>query len=151
VWILATAALLAAIGSVPASARSNFVSGGLRFQDVTGVSCTSSVGLCRTGKFGEPLTGRFTLTGTALQATADTATTSVSWYSADMTITSRRGTITCKDTGVLRTVGLKPMTSFCVITGGTGRYANASGMLRFYTSYTTPGAGKGSYKGTVTL
>jgi hypothetical protein len=109
--------------------------GGIRASVVT-QGCTSPVQLCTAGVFeGESLlrgTTSFVADGIApsagLPATVEPPTTL--GYSGLLTITTRRGTLTARDTGIFDTAaGL--FSSRDIILGGTGIFAGATGHLFF--------------------
>jgi hypothetical protein len=99
--------------------------------------CTSPVGLCTAGVFvGDPLlrgTTSLTADGIAVAAgmPAVEAATTLS-YSGLLTITTRRGTLTTRDTGIFDTAGTGLFASRDVIVGGTGIFEGATGHI-FYT------------------
>jgi hypothetical protein len=102
--------------------------------------CTSPLGQCNSGTIdgNRRLQGttHFTTESVALgPATAPNPAATVS-YSGTLVIITAQGTLTAKDTGVLDasvgtpTSGL--FSSFDVITGGTGRFAGASGAFQIH-------------------
>src|SRR5581483_9458579 len=99
--------------------------------------CTSPVGLCTAGK----VEGNLGLDGTTSfaadalasgPATALNATVTFS-YSGILKITTEKGTVTTRDTGIIdSSTGAAPggfFSSFDVVTGGTGRFEGATGKL----------------------
>jgi hypothetical protein len=103
---------------------------------VTTDGCTSPVGLCTAGVFkGDPLLrGTTALVADGLVPAAGMpfveAATTLS-YSALLTITTRNGTLTTRDTGIFDTAaGL--FASRDIVVGGTGIFAGATGHI-FYT------------------
>jgi hypothetical protein len=103
--------------------------------------CTSPVGLCTAGVFkGDHLlrgTTSFVADGIAPAAgmPAVEAGTTLS-YSGLLTITTRHGTLTTRDTGIFDTAaGL--FASRDVVVGGTGVFAGATGHLFFQGTGTT--------------
>jgi hypothetical protein len=116
---------------------------------VTADGCTSPVGLCTAGVFeGEPLlrgTTAFVADALApsagLPATVEPPTTLS--YSGLLTITTRRGSLTTRDTGIFDTAaGL--FSSRDTIVSGTGIFAGASGHLFF------SGTGTSTFESTAT-
>jgi hypothetical protein len=103
---------------------------------VTTEGCTSPVGLCTAGVFkGDPLLrGTTALVADGLVPAAGMpfveAATTLS-YSALLTITTRRGSLTTRDTGIFDTAaGL--FASRDIVVGGTGIFEGATGHI-FYT------------------
>jgi hypothetical protein len=104
---------------------------------VVTTGCTSPVGLCTAGKFfGDSLLdGKTSLVADGLVLAAGMplveASTTLS-YSALLTITTRYGTLTTRDTGIFDTAGTGLFASRDVVVGGTGIFAGATGHV-FYT------------------
>jgi hypothetical protein len=103
--------------------------------------CTSPVGLCTAGTFkGDHLlrgTTSFVADGLAPAAgmPAVEAGTTLS-YSGLLTITTHRGTLTTRDTGIFDTAaGL--FASRDIVVGGTGIFAGATGHIFFHGTGTT--------------
>ena len=119
----------------------------------TSVGCLSPIGLCTSGT----IEGNFGLDGTTYLTTDSFApgpatapkAPNVFSYSGTLQITSRHGTLTTRDTGIFDPLptGTGVFTSFDIITGGTGRYAGASGIL-FIAGRTV--ASSGQFVSTVT-
>jgi hypothetical protein len=99
--------------------------------------CTSPVGLCTAGTFvgDHLLRGTTSLTADGLVPAAGMplveAATTLS-YSGLLTITTRRGTLTTRDTGIFDTAGTGLFASRDVIVSGTGIFEGATGYI-FYT------------------
>ncbi|QSQ18917.1 hypothetical protein JY651_26545 [Pyxidicoccus parkwayensis] len=94
--------------------------------------CSSPVGLCTTGEFkGDGLlNGRTTFVADSLQQAASTEAPTTLAYSGLLTIHTRAGTLTTRDTGILDTanglIGARD-----VVVGGTGIFEGATGYLLF--------------------
>jgi hypothetical protein len=99
--------------------------------------CTSPVGLCTAGVFvGDGLlNGTTSLTADGLAVAAGMpgveAPTTLS-YTALLTITTRRGKLITRDTGIFDTAGTGLFASRDVVVGGTGIFEGATGHI-FYT------------------
>lgn len=100
--------------------------------------------ICTTGTLTGALKGTLTFTGTSLFPTVDTPSTGVVVYTGDVVITTKDGTLSCDDAGVMQTSGPRADSGLCVITGGTGNLLGASGYLQFRGV-----GGAGEYTGTV--
>lgn len=99
--------------------------------------CTSAVGLCTAGVFvGDGLLrGTTSLTADGLAPSAGmplVEAASTLSYSGLLTITTRHGTITTRDTGIFDTAGTGLFASRDVVVGGTGIFEGATGHI-FYT------------------
>lgn len=125
------------VGGVSASAKPRpspkcfKISGTLTSAMSTG-PCSSPVGLCTTGEFkGDGLLkGRTTFVADSLQPAASTEAPTTLVYSGLLTIWTKDGTLTTRDTGVLDTanglIGARD-----VVVSGTGIFAGATGYLLF--------------------
>jgi hypothetical protein len=87
---------------------------------------------------------------TSLTPTQDTPVTGVYLYTGDNVIKTKDGEIYTKDAGALNLTpgGSGDDVSISTITGGTGKYAGATGTLRSYGTFTDAG-GEFSYEGEV--
>lgn len=132
-----------------AGAASGSVSGNFGSQQVTGPTCTSPVGLCTQGALTGGLKSTFTFSATSLTPTADTPATGVVSYTGDITMQLKGGSLLCKDSGAFQTTGPGAVASVCVIVGGTGAFAGATGVIQFVGTFTSTGGGEGDYRGTV--
>jgi hypothetical protein len=108
---------------------------------VVAEGCTSPVGLCTAGAFDGDhlLRGRTSFVADGLAPAAglpgSEAPTTLS-YSGLLTITTREGTLTTRDTGIFDTAaGL--FTSRDIVVGGTGIFAGATGHIFFHGTGTT--------------
>lgn len=95
-------------------------------------ACASPVGICTTGEFkGDGLLkGRTTFVADSLQPAAATEAPTTLVYSGLLTIRTKDGTLTTRDTGILDTanglIGARD-----VVVGGTGIFAGATGHILF--------------------
>ena len=95
-------------------------------------ACASPVGICTTGEFrGDGLLkGRTRFVADSLQPSASTEAPTTLVYSGLLTIQTKAGTLTTRDTGILDTAnGL--VAARDVIVSGTGIFAGATGYLLF--------------------
>ncbi|HEX2054538.1 MAG TPA: hypothetical protein VHJ78_12540 [Actinomycetota bacterium] len=137
-------ALAVAATLVPVSARTREVKGEFRSSRVTPCSPTP---ICTEGRATGDIEGRFTLTGTSLIPTAETPSTGVIAYTAQVQIQTREGSFTCTDTGVTKTTGEGAASSICVLTGGTGIFQGATGYIQFQSQLNARGNFVGTYQG----
>jgi hypothetical protein len=152
-WLAGLA--LAACGSVvaltggPAGAAPESVNGFFRIQSETGAACDSPVGVCLAGDVSGRIKGAFSFAATSVLTTDDTPTTAAIVTTGDAAVATEEGDILCKLTGTLQLTGDGPFVSLCVITGGTGRWAGATGYLRTSGTFTFSAGGSGTYDGKV--
>jgi hypothetical protein len=93
-------------------------------------ACTSPVGFCTSGRIFGTLKGDLTLTTTQFIPTLDDTIPSVMFFVGQSVVTTKRGeTLTGTDAGA---IDLADGTASTLITwtGGTGRFAGASGHIR---------------------
>ena len=136
----------AAGGDVAAAsrrARGHFAS------NVVTEGCTSPVGICTAGTLTGGVNGTFVFTATSLQPTADTPTTGVLLYTGDIVLTTRFGTLTCKDAGAFESTGSGAVSSVCAVVGGTGNLTGAAGTVQFVGNFTFEGGGEGEYRAVI--
>jgi hypothetical protein len=118
---------------------------------VTGPECASPVDLCFKGNFYGSLKGP---DEGVVNSLTPTQTPDVSHGQADLTIHDKRGDLTCNEEFLYNTSPTSDghVAFLCEITGGTGRYAGASGYIEGVgitppeTATTT-----GAYVGVITL
>lgn len=99
---------------------------------ITQGPCESPVGVCTTGEFkGDGrLNGRTRFVADAMQPAAPTDEPTTLSYSGLLTIHTRAGTLTTRDTGILDTVnGL--VAARDIVVGGTGIFEGATGYILF--------------------
>ncbi len=118
---------------------------------VSGPDCLSPIALCTRGTLSGVLKGEFFFTATSLVPTADTPTTGVVLYTGDIVLTTKDGTLTCKDAGGFQTVAAGAVSSVCAIVGGTAGLAGASGTIQFVGTFTFADGGDGDYRASVSL
>lgn len=133
--------------TVPAGAAPERVNGHFSVQLATGSECSSPVGVCMAGSVSGRIMGAFSFTATSV-TTAD-ADGPVVVTTGDATVDTADGTINCKLTGTLQLGGDGPFVSLCVVNGGTGGWAGATGYLRTSGTFLIAGGGEGSYEGKV--
>jgi hypothetical protein len=63
-------------------------------------------------------------------------------------LTTKDGTLFCKDAGAFRPSGDGAVSSVCAIVSGTGTLAGASGEIQFVGNFTSNG-GTGDYRATI--
>jgi hypothetical protein len=150
-------AVAGAVGSAafasPATAESGTVKvkGTLANQTITGPDCASPVDLCFKGEIRGSLKGRDEGIVQTLMPTSDP---DVVFGEADLKIQDKQGDLNCRELFVLN---ISPTDDGhfswnCEITGGTGRYAGASGYLHgIGNASPTTGATTATYRGVITL
>ena len=138
-----------AITGGPAAAAPEAVNGFFRVQAETGADCASSVGVCLRGTVSGRIKGDFSFVATSVIATDATPTTAAIVTTGDAVLATDEGDILCTMTGTLQLSGDGPFVSLCVVTGGTGAWATASGYLRTSGTFTFAGGGAGTYDGNV--
>jgi hypothetical protein len=118
---------------------------------LTGPACTSppSVALCTSGRFIGGINGAFVFIATSLTGHQDTPVTGIVHYTGDITIRTRHGDIFDKDAGAFNaaTDSTGDVGSVSTITGGTGRYAGASGHIHIAGTFTSEEGGDSEYQG----
>jgi hypothetical protein len=115
-----------------------------------GPDCPSPIDLCADATFTGSLRGPATAVATSLTPTAEPG---VVVGVADIVIHDRRGDVRCTESFVLNTTpgGDSEEGWICRITGGTGRYANASGHIEAFGSARGGGDVGGTYGGRLTF
>lgn len=141
-----SAVALAGGGSSDRTVRGSFTSGAA----FGGPDCPSPIDLCANATFTGSLRGPATAVATSFAPTAEPG---VAMGVADIVIHARRGDLLCRESFVLN---VTPGGDFeegwiCRVTGGTGRYANASGHLEAFGAATRGGDVHGRYSGTLTF
>jgi len=134
-------------GNSAAAAKCKVVRGRVTSQTVT-ENCPSPINLCAAGEFYGAIRGELFLVATSLTPTQDTPATGVYLFTSDDVIKTREGDIHTKDAGALNLTpgGSGDDVSIVTITGGTGKYAGATGRLRAYGAFSESG-GEFSYEG----
>ena len=125
------------------------VKGHIISAQLTGPACTSPVDLCTSGRFIGGINGDFVFIAVSLTPHHDTPVTGVVHYTGDMTISTRQGVIFDKDAGAFNaaTGSTGDVGSVSTITGGTGRYAGASGHMHIAGTFTAEEGGDSDYQG----
>ena len=123
--------------------------GDLQAHAVTGSDCVSPVGSCFAGTFHGSLRGPGAFTGSAVSATS---TPNVLLLSGELVIRDTAGDVYCSEEAVLDTTPGSDgaYTFLCIITGGTGKWAGASGYLQSTGTFVAPEGG-GTYTGRIVL
>lgn len=144
--LAATALVAGRAGADPASLP---LHGRLQAHSVTGSDCLSPVGTCFAGTFQGSLRGPGAFTGSAVSGTS---TPNVVLLSGELVIHDNAGDVYCSEEAVLDTTpGSDGAFAFlCVITGGTGKWAGASGYLQSTGTFVAPEGG-GTYTGRIVL
>lgn len=147
---LAACGAVVAVTGGAASAAPASVNGHFEVETSTGPECPSPVGVCLDGTVSGRIKGAFSVVATSVTATADVATTGAVFVTGDAVVATGSGDLLCKLAGTLQVSADGPFVSLCVITGGTGDWAGASGYLRTSGAITLADGGSGSYDGKVT-
>lgn len=149
--LLAGAARGVAAWEKPSKARCQTVSGHITDQPVAGAECASPLGQCSAGRFYGALKGDFVASATSFTPSGDTATTGVISFTADLTLHTKDGDLFLKDAGNFNTTpgGRGEHATVTTVTGGTGRWAGASGRLLETGTFTQEDGGDSIYAGEV--
>ena len=156
--ILSALTLSAGAGAVgvaawekPSKARCQTVSGHITDQPLAGAECTSPLGQCSAGRFYGALKGNFVASATSFTPTGDTATTGVITFTADLVLHTKDGDLFLKDAGTFNTTpgGRGEHATVTTATGGTGRWAGASGRLLETGTFTQEDGGYSVYAGEI--
>lgn len=148
---LATCLAALALAGPAASAAPQSVNGFFRVQAAGGPDCTSAVGVCLGGEVSGRIKGAFSFAASELIPTADTPTSGVIATIGDARVETGDGDIACKLTGSLQISGDGPFVSICIVTGGTGKWAGATGYLRTSGTFLFDAGGTGTYDGKVVV
>jgi hypothetical protein len=154
--VIAAAVAAAAGGTAfasPAAAGSEMVKvkGTLANQTITGPGCPSPVDLCFKGEISGSLNGP---DEGIVQSLTPTSVADVVFGEADLEIQDKQGDLSCRELFVLNVAptGDGHFSWTCEITGGTGRYAGASGYLHgIGNASPTTGETTATYRGVITL
>lgn len=112
-------------------------------------TCNSPIGTCAVGELRGTLRGNSEFTGTSFVPTVDIASSGSALLTGDNAIHTRRGTLYTEDAVVLRTVGEGEFAEVDTVVGGTGDFANATGVITAYGTYDAVTGGEGTYFGTI--
>ncbi|HEX8561307.1 MAG TPA: hypothetical protein VF668_24660 [Pyrinomonadaceae bacterium] len=135
----------------PSKAGCQTVSGHITDQPLAGAECASPLGQCSAGRFYGALKGEFVASATSFTPTGDTATTGVISFTADLVLHTKDGDIFLKDAGAFNTTpgGRGEHATVTTVTGGTGRWAGASGRLLETGTFTQEDGGHSDYAGEI--
>jgi hypothetical protein len=150
--IVTAAAVGAGLASQATAAPQTLkVKGTVKNDTVTGPDCVSPIDFCFKGQFYGSLKGP---DEGIVNSLTPTQTPDVYEVHADLTIHDKRGDLTCSEEIVYNTfpTGDGHFAFVCEITGGTGRYAGASGYLEG-AGHAPPATGESTaaYVGVITL
>jgi hypothetical protein len=151
--LLIGAALSFTAPAAPAEHRCRAIRGHIDSELLAGPECTSPVGLCTRGHFTGDIRGTFVFTATSLTPSADSPATGVVHYTGEIVIQTRRGQVFIKDAGAFNSLpdSTGDVGAVSTITGGTNRYAGASGRLRIAGTFTPQDGGDSEYSGEIVL
>ena len=132
-------------------AKCKIVSGHITDQSYAGAECASPLGQCSAGRFSGALNGEFIASATSFTPSNDTATTGVLFFTADLVLHTRDGDLFLKDAGAFNTTpgGQGEHATVSTVTGGTGKYAGASGRLLETGTFTPDNGGYSDYRGEI--
>ena len=143
-------AVLIVINNVSASQACKQVKGDFTLTAVTGPACNSPIGLCATGVYRGSIRGTSTFTASGMIQTADTLQTDVVFVTGDSQITTDGGVLLTKDAMSLRTVLEGTFAKVDVNRGGgTGDWANTTGLLTANGTFILNSGGSGTYSGEI--
>jgi hypothetical protein len=153
-FVLAATALLLGSASASADTACRTVNGHFNIIPVSGPDCPSSVGVCGRGTFLGGILGDYFSPFTSIVATAETPTTGVVLYTADITVTNAQvgewaGDLLLKESGAYHTVGKGEFAALFSLVGGTGSFANANGVLSSTGTAPAGTTGEGVYSGQI--
>ena len=149
-WLVPAAAALPllAVTQAGGAAVTLPIAGTIRSQLVTGPACPSPIGLCLSGNFYGSITGPNEAVGFFASPQPD----NVLFGKSHVVIHTRDGDLRCTSSSSfdLDPASGNPFSDLCIITGGTGKYAGASGW--FHTFGTGSATGNhADYRGTLKL
>ena len=132
-------------------AKCKTVSGHITDQPYAGAECASPLGQCSAGRFYGGLKGNFVASATSFTPSNDTATTGVLSFTADLVLHTKDGDLFLKDAGAFNTTpgGQGEHATVSTVTGGTGRWAGASGRLLETGTFTQEDGGYSDYGGEI--
>jgi hypothetical protein len=129
-------------GNATADPSATMVNGHVHDEAVSGPGCESPVGFCTSGELTGGIQGHLDFTVTSLTPVGPPG---VLAFTAVSTISTAAGDIHCADSGSFNTAPGSDGEGvhLCVVTGGTGQYAGASGYLQErFTFMGTTGVGR---------
>ncbi len=152
-FVLAAIALLLGSASVSADTTCRTVNGHFDINPVG--DCPSPFGICGQGTFLGGILGDYFSPFTSIVPTADTPTTGVVLYTADISVPNAQvgewaGDLELKEGGAFHTTGDGEFAALFSAVGGTGSFANANGVLSVTgTIDLATGVGQGVYSGQI--
>jgi hypothetical protein len=145
-------ALLGPFAPANASTSTVNVAGTFSFKGSLLVGCPTGSLLCTSGSMNGGVHGNFTMNLISALPAPDPG---VQYFTGKLTLTSLAGKLNCTLDGAanFNTTSEGEFGEICVITGGTGTYANAKGDLRMIGTSTSQlliiPSGTGIYQGTI--
>lgn len=135
----------------PSKPRCQTVSGHITDKPYAGAECASPLGQCSAGRFYGALKGTFVASATSFTPSGDTAATGVLYFTADLVLHTRDGDLFLKDAGAFNTTpgGSGEHATVTTVTGGSGRWAGASGRLLETGTFTQEDGGYSDYSGEI--
>ena len=135
----------------PPKARCQTVKGHITDQPFAGAECASPLGQCSAGRFYGVLKGNFIAAATSYTPTRDTTTTCFFCYSDDRVLHTKEGDLSLKDAGAFNTTpgSRGEHATVTTVTGGTGRWAGATGRLMETGTFTQEDGGYSDYEGEI--
>lgn len=135
----------------PSKARCQTVAGHITDQPYAGAECASPLGQCSAGRFHGALKGNFVASATSFTPSGDTAVTGVVSFTADLVLHTKDGDLYLKDAGAFNTTpgGRGEHSTVTTVTGGTGRWAGATGRLLETGTFTQEDGGYSIYAGEI--
>ena len=97
------------------------------------------------------INGRFVFAATSLTPSADTSTTGVFHYTADIVVKTAVGGLSLKDAGAVdpQPGSTGDVAAVSAVVGGSGRYASATGRIRLMGTFDTELGGENVYEGQI--
>lgn len=135
----------------PPKGRCQTVSGHITDQPSAVAECASPLGQCSAGRFSGALKGDFVASATSFTPSGDTAVTGVISFTADLILHTKDGDLFLKDAGAFNSTpgGRGEHATVTTVTGGTGRWSNASGRLLETGTFTQEDGGYSVYAGEI--
>jgi hypothetical protein len=151
---LAAALILVGTQALASPPSCRTVQGTASLHPVPAPDCQSPVEICGQGAFTGGLRGHYSSMLFTLTETADTAATQVSLFTAETTIPAARvgnwrGKLVLKEAGSFHTAGAGEFAELYSAAGGTGDFANATGVLRALGTFVDGIGGSIVYQGQI--
>jgi hypothetical protein len=152
--LLLAAALILNSTQAVAAPSCHAVRGSASLTPVPAADCHSPVGICGEGNFTGGLRGRYTSMLFTLTDTADTPVTQVSLFTAETTIPAARvghlrGQLVLAEAGAFHTAGGGEFSELYSVSGGTGDFVSATGVLQAVGTFVDPVGGGIVYQGQI--